>query len=244
MKVVGIIPSRLHSTRVPNKPLVDIHGLPMIVHVYKRACMSDVLDDVIVATDSEEIKQVVEAHGGKAMLTSPDHQNGTERIAEVAENMELDIAVLINGDEAILNPEHIRDSVEALQESDAGTSILVLDFMKRNSPGDFKFVLNKNNEVMYISRNDIPSDARNEVTSMLKGYHILSFKKDMLLAYAKMEKTPMEKIEDHEHLRLIENGYKLVARKVESNSISVDTPDDLAYVKEVMKTDPYFKQYG
>jgi 3-deoxy-manno-octulosonate cytidylyltransferase (CMP-KDO synthetase) len=243
-KIVGVIPSRLKSTRIPDKPLIDIMGLPMIVHVYKRACLSDILDEVWVATDSEEIKEVVESYGGKAVLTSEHHKNGTERLAEAAENIEADIVVLINGDEAIFNPEHVKDSVTTLQNSDATASILVLDFHKKNSPGDFKVVLNCRNEVMYISRNDIPSDARNEVKSMLKAYHILSFRKPFLKEYAAMEKTPMEKIEDHEHLRIIENGYKIKAARVQSNSISVDTPSDLEYVREVMKTDPFFAIYG
>jgi 3-deoxy-manno-octulosonate cytidylyltransferase (CMP-KDO synthetase) len=243
-RIVGIIPSRLKSTRVPDKPLVDIHGLPMIVHVYKRACMADILDEVWVATDSEEIKNTVEAYGGKALMTGEHHKNGTERLAEAAENIDADIVVLINGDEAIFNPEHVKVSVKTLLNSDAAASILVLDFNKKNSPGDFKVVLNCRDEVMYISRNDIPSDARNEVKSMLKAYHILSFRKSFLKEYAAMEKTPLEKIEDHEHLRIIENGFKMKAAKVESNSISVDTPSDLEYVREVMKTDPFFKIYG
>jgi 3-deoxy-manno-octulosonate cytidylyltransferase (CMP-KDO synthetase) len=243
MKVVGIIPSRLKSTRVPNKPLVDICGLPMVVHVYKRACFSDVLDDVIVATDSNEVKSVVEKHGGKAVITSVDHKNGTERLAEVAKYIDADIIVLINGDEAILDPDHIQDSLDALLKSNSDASILVIDFFKENSPSDFKVVLNSKDEVMYISRSDIPSNARNPVQSMLKAYHILSFKRQFLIEYAKMDKSLLEKIEDHEHLRIIENGYTLKAKKVSGHSISVDTNQDLMYVREVMKTDPYFLKY-
>ncbi|MFN3917689.1 MAG: 3-deoxy-manno-octulosonate cytidylyltransferase [Flavobacteriales bacterium] len=244
MKIVGIIPSRLKSTRVPDKPLVDILGIPMIVHVYKRASLSSILDEVIVATDSKEIQSVVHRYRGKAVLTSDKHLNGTERIAEVAASMEADVFVLINGDEALLNPEHVKDSVDTLLHSDADSSILVLDFYKKNSPGDFKVVLNAQSEVMYISRNDIPSDARNEVKSMLKAYHVLSFRKEFLMKYATMEKSPMEKIEDHEHLRIIENGFKLKAKKVESSSISVDTPDDLAYVRRVMPDDLFYLKYA
>jgi len=243
LKIVGIIPSRLKSSRVPNKPLQDIAGLPMIVHVYKRACMSSILDEVVVATDSVEIVEIVEKHGGKAVLTSSDHKNGTERIAEVAENMNADLFVLINGDEALLDPEHVQSSVEALTQSTADASILVLEFNKRNSPGDFKVVVNLHNEVMYISRNDIPSDAHNEVKSMLKAYHILTFTKSFLRIYSRLEKSPLEKIEDHEHLRILENGYKLVAAKVDSNSISVDTPEDLTYVRSQMTNDIHYKHY-
>ena len=243
-KIIGIIPSRLHSTRVPNKPLVDICGLPLIVHVYNRASLSKILDEVIVATDSVEIANVIEAHNGKAILTSLDHKNGTERIAEVSKQIDCDYVVLINGDEALLNPNYIEASTKALIESNANASILINKFYKKQSPGDFKVIVNKFNEVMYISRGDIPSDARNEVPYYFKAYHILTFRKDFLLKYAEMEKSPMEKIEDHEHLRIIENGYKLIAKEVDSDAVSLDTPQDLEYIRNKMLSDKYFKQYG
>lgn len=242
-RIVGIIPSRLQSSRVPRKPLVDICGMPMIAHVMLRAGLSDQLDDLYVATDSPEIVDVVARYGGRAVLTRSTHRNGTERLAEAARDIAADYVVLINGDEALLQPPHIRVSVEALRESDAQASILVSSFRKESSPSDFKVVLNLNNEVMYISRNDIPSGAKNPVSSRLKAYHILTFRKDFLLQYAAMERSPLEQIEDHEHLRIIENGHRIVARKVDSTAISVDTPADLEFVRQSMGSDPYFAQY-
>lgn len=243
MKIVGVIPSRLKSSRVENKPLVDIEGMPMIAHVYNRAKLSEALDDLYVATDSVEIKEVVESYGGKAIITSDKHRNGTERIGEAIKNIDADIVVLINGDEALLNPENIKDSIEGLINSDADASILAIDFKKKNSPSDFKVVTNLKSEVLYISRNDIPSDARNKCDSMLKAYHIMAFKRKTIEAYSKMEKTPLEKIEDHEHLRLIENGYRIKAVQVEAECISVDTYDDLEFVRDKMKNDSIFKKY-
>ena len=244
MKVIGIIPSRLESSRIPRKPLIDICGLPMIVHVLKRAKQSLAISEVYVATDSEEIVSVVEKHGGKAILTSVNHKNGTERVAEAIKYIEGDLFVVCMGDEALLDPAHLQASIDAFNDSeDASASLLVTEFRKDNSPGDFKAVLNSKNEVMYISRCDIPCSSRNPVDYRLKVYHIMTFSREILEKYASMEKSPMEKIEDHEHLRLIENGYKIVGKKVDSASISVDFPEDLEFVRKAMLKDKTFQQY-
>ena len=242
-KIVAIIPSRLESSRIPKKPVVDILNIPMVAHVYHRTCLSTLLDDVWVATDSEVVKNKVQEFGGKAILTSDQHKNGTERLAEAAKNIDADFVILVNGDEALLNPAHIEESYDALVKSDADASILVNPFYKTNSPSDFKVVLNRKNEVMYISRGDIPCDARNPLEYRLKAYHIMTFRRDFLDVYAGFEKSPMECIEDHEHLRIIENGYKLIARQVDSSAISVDTLDDLEFVRSQMPTDSVYLQY-
>ena len=241
--IVAIIPSRLESSRIPRKPLVDIAGMPMVAHVYHRASLSPIVDEVCVATDSEEVKHAVERYGGKAILTSGDHQNGTERLTEASEHFKADYVMLVNGDEALLNPDYMAVSYQALMDSDAEASILVNRFEKTNSPSDFKVVLNLKNEVMYISRGDIPCDARNAVDYRLKAYHIMTFRRGFLPIYASLGKSPMEKIEDHEHLRMIENGHKLVAREVESSAVSVDTPADLEFTREQMPEDPFFQRY-
>lgn len=241
--IVAIIPSRLESTRVPEKPLVDIVGMPMVAHVYHRARLSPILDDVWVATDSEEIKRVVEEFGGKAIITSDSHTNGTERIAEAAAGINAEYIVLVNGDEAMLNPNYIETSYITLANSDSQASILVNAFEKANSPSDFKVVLNLKNEVMYISRGDIPCDARNPVESRLKAYHIMTFRREFLDVYAGLGKSPIEAVEDHEHLRIIENGYKIIACKVDSSAVSVDTLEDLNFTRDTMPEDPFFQKY-
>jgi 3-deoxy-manno-octulosonate cytidylyltransferase (CMP-KDO synthetase) len=215
----------------------------MVAHVYHRAKLSPILDDVWVATDSELVKHTVETFGGKAIITSSTHANGTERLAEAATNIKSKYVVLVNGDEALLNPDYIEKSYTALTKSDAQASILVNPFRKTNSPSDFKVVVNLKNEVMYISRGDIPCDARNPVDYRFKAYHIMTFHRDFLDVYAKLDKTPMESIEDHEHLRIIENGYKIIACKVESSAVSVDTEDDLDFVRVEMINDPFFQRY-
>ena len=243
MKIVGMIPVRMESTRLPNKAIKDICGLPMIIHTLKRTLLAKELDEVYVVTDSMEIKDLVESHDGKVLMTSSNHKTGSDRLAEAAEKIEANIIVNIQGDEALVNPKHIDQSIQGLINSDAQVSILLTKFHKRNSPGDIKAVVNLKNEIMYISRTDLPSDARVEVASMFKAYHVVSFRKDFLIKYASLEQTPLEKIEFNEYLRILENGYKIQGVIVDSDSVSVDTEHDLEYVISKMKNDSIYKEY-
>jgi 3-deoxy-manno-octulosonate cytidylyltransferase (CMP-KDO synthetase) len=243
-KAVAIIPARLESSRLPNKALADILGLPMIVHVFKRCLLAKTLDEVYVATDNIKIKDAVESHGGKVIMTSVKHETGTDRIAEAAQNIKADIIVNVQGDEALVNPEYIDKVVNSLvNSSGADVAILVNPFGKKRSPSDIKVVLNENDEVMYLSRADIPSDARVDNTKMLKAYHIVPFRKDFLLKYARWKKTELEKIELNEYLRILEKGYKIQAVRVKSDAISVDTQQDLEFVRKKMVTDKISAQY-
>lgn len=243
LKVVGMLPVRLESSRLPEKALKDICGLPMIIHTLKRTQMAKRLDEVFVVTDSDVVKTLVESHGGNVIMTSKEHQTGTDRLAEAALNIEADYIVNIQGDEALVDPAHIDAGIEGLIASDAEVSLLVTSFSKKRSPGDIKAVVNLKDEIMYLSRNDLPSDARVEVKSMLKAYHVVSFKKDFLLQYSKMEQTPLEKIEFNEYLRILENGYKIQAVRVDSAAISVDTQEDLEYVRTLMEKDSLYDEY-
>ncbi len=237
-RIIAIIPARLESSRLPGKALLDICGLPMIVHVFKRCEFAESLDEVFVATDNNKIRQAVEQYGGKVIMTSSYHKNGTERIAEAAKNIDADIVVNVQGDEALVNPTHIDVAVNALiKDQNVNVAILVNQFSKRNSPSDIKTVLDEENNVMYLSRSDIPSDTRTKNPPMLKAYHILPFRKEFLLKYASWEKGYLEQIEYHEHLRILEKGYNIRAVRVDSHAISVDTKQDLITVRKLMKTD-------
>lgn len=243
MKIVGMIPVRMESTRLPSKAIRDIYGLPMIIHTLKRTLLAKELDEVYVVTDSEEIKELVELHDGQVIMTGSHHQTGSDRLAEAASKIEANIIVNIQGDEALVNPRHIDQSIQGLINSDAQVSILLTKFSKKNSSGDIKAVVNLKNEIMYISRNDLPSDARVKVPQMLKAYHVVSFRKDFLIKYALLEQTPLEKIEYNEYLRILEHGYKIQGVMVDSDSISVDTQEDLLQVTEVMKIDKIYPSY-
>ncbi len=245
MKVIGMIPSRLKSTRLPNKALIDIEGLPMVIHVLKRAQLSSALDDVFVATDSKEIFDAVKKHGGKAVMTSPDHHTGTDRIAEAAGKMDADIVVNIQGDEALLDPKHIDMAVKPLlNDRDLQVAVLVAPYRKTNSPSDIKAVLDLDGNILYCSRTDLPSTARTKIDAMLKMCFIVPFRKDFLLKFTSWEQTPLEKIEFNEYLRILEHGYKIKAVRVEDAHISVDTPEDLEIVRDIMKTDRLKDMYS
>jgi len=244
MSVIGIIPSRLKSSRLPNKALIDIEGLPMVVHVFKRAQMSPVLNEVFVATDSKEIFDTVTRHGGKALMTSSDHKTGTDRIAEAVKDMDTDIVVNIQGDEALLDPLHIDKVVEPLiKDKDVHVSVLVTPYSVKNSTSDIKAILDLHNNILYCSRADLPSNARKEVDKMWKMCFIVPFRKDFLLRYASWKPTPIEEIEFNEYLRILEHGYRMRAVPVDNARISVDTPQDLMKVKELMKSDTIKKEY-
>jgi 3-deoxy-manno-octulosonate cytidylyltransferase (CMP-KDO synthetase) len=243
-KAIAILPARLESSRLPRKALKDICGLPMIVHVFKRCLLSKKLDEVYVATDSFEIKEVVEKYGGKVIMTSSKHETGTDRIAEAALELDAEIIVNIQGDEALVNPKYIdRVTNELIENPDINVGILVNSFSKKDSPSDIKVVLNKNNDVMYLSRSDIPSGSRQNNPPMLKAYHIVPFRKKFLLEYAQMNRGSLEKIEFNEYVRILENGERIRAVYVESDAVSVDTPEDLQSVREVMPHDLWFQQY-
>lgn len=245
IRTIAIIPARLESSRLPGKALLDICGLPMIVHVFKRCEFAESLDEVFVATDNDEIRQVVEQYGGKVIMTSSHHENGTERIVEAANNIDADIVVNVQGDEALVNPTYIDKAVDALYENpDLNVSILVNPYEKRLSPSDIKVVLNEYDDVMYFSRADIPSDARVDNPPLLKAYHIVPFRKDFLLQYACWEKGKLERIEFNEYLRILEKGYKIRAVRVDSDAVSVDTEEDLDFVRNAMISDSIFKKYG
>lgn len=244
MKIVGIIPSRLKSSRLPNKALIDIEGLPMVIHVLKRAQLSPVLEQVLVATDSKEIFDTVIEYGGKAVMTSGNHLTGTDRIAEVARDIKADIVVNIQGDEPLLIPGHIDRVVQPLiNDPNVNIAVLVTPYSRKNSVSDIKAVLDLDNNVMYCSRNDLPSDSRTEVRNMWKICFIVPFRRKFLLEYSSWGQTPLEKIEFNEYLRILERGHKIKAVPVEKANISVDTPEDLVRVREIMKEDKIKFEY-
>ena len=244
MRVVGVIPARIGSQRVPEKALVDISGLPMVMHVYHRVRMCSRLDRVVVATDSERIADLVMSHGGDAMMTSPLHRNPTERIHEVATRIEGDIFMLLNGDEPLIRPCDIDQSLNLLlSNSDAHASILYVKNNKFNSPSDFKLVLNNADRVMYISRSDIPSPLKNPADFLQKAYHVMAFHKSTLEKYVSFERERLEQIEDHEHIRLLINGMSIIAGEVDYECFSVDTTEQLDWVRNAMPLDELFQHY-
>ncbi len=244
MKIIGIIPSRLESTRLPEKPLLDIDGLPMILHVYKRALFCKKLNEVYVATCNKEIYDVITKNNGKAIMTSKEHKTGTDRIAEAAKNIDCDIVVNIQGDEPLLLPEHIEKAIQPLLD-DPNLQLTCLACLsdQLNDKDEVKLVLNLKGDIMYFSRSDIPSTLRTKHNSVLKQYCIYAFRKNFLLEFSKWEQTPLEKIEFVELLRALERGYKIKGIIINENTQSVDTKEQLKLVNLLIKKDSLRKKY-
>lgn len=244
MKTVGLIPSRLQSTRLPGKALIDIEGLPMIVHVFKRAQMCPLLDEVYVATDSDKIYDTVIKHDGRAIMTSVDHECGTNRIAEAAQNLLADIIINIQGDEPLLNPDDIDKLVIAVKaDPSVNSATLVCKTPVFNDTSECKVVMDLNDDIMYMSRSDIPSPTRATVESLYKLYCIIAFRRDFLFKFASWEPTLMEKIEFIEYLRILEHGCKMRGVRVEEYTTSVDTPADLEIIEKMMAEDKIKLKY-
>ena len=239
VKISVVIPARYSSTRFEGKPLADIAGMPMIRHVYERAKISKVATEVVVATDDVRIKECVEGFGGKAAMTSPKHQTGTDRIAEVAGKSDSDIIVNVQGDEPLLDPEMISEVVEPLF-LDKTASVVTL-MSKIGDPADFidganvKVVVDVNSNVLFMSRSPLPYPKTRQGYVAYKQIGIYAFRRDYLIRFASMEQTPLEIVEGVELLRVVENGHRLKAALTEHKTFRVDTPSDLAEVNRIMR---------
>ena len=244
MHVVGLIPSRLGSTRLPNKALLMIDGLPLVIHTMKRAQLAKSLDEVYVCTDSEKIANAVEAHGGKHIMTRVDHSNGTERIAEAAKILEADFFVDIQGDEPLLNPDHI-DSVVAEHRKHPEWDILLpsLPIDKPETQHICKVIHDANFRILYLSRAIIPQPFERRPDYYLKHLSIISFKSESLLHYSKLKPSNLEKVEGIELLRAIENEMIVGTILLEGDSFSVDIKQDFDKAIERMTTDKIRKRY-
>jgi len=254
MKIIGIIPARLSSSRLSRKPMADILGMPMIGHVFLRSKLSQILDEVYVATCDQEIVDYIESIGGKAIMTANTHERASDRTAEALlkieadTNEKIDIVVMIQGDEPMITPEMITASVEPILNDD---TIKITNLMTKmntkeehEDPAEVKVVVDLNNFAMYFSREPIPSRKKGvEDVPMLKQVCIIPFKRDFLLSYNEMKQTPLEIIESVDMNRLLENGIKIKMVMRHEETYSVDTPDDLRNVNTKMENDPLLSKY-
>ncbi len=250
MKKIGVIPSRLGSSRLPNKPLLKILGKSMLEHVYKRSLLCLELDDLIVATCDNEIMDEVKNFGGKAIMTSDSHERCTDRIAEAVQNLKFDIIVNIQGDEPLVHPDMIQNSIREINLEEGYQSVnnasKIYNFDEFNDPNNVKLVFNQNNEALYFSREPIPSIKKHLKTQSYFGYKqvcIISFTKDYLFKFNSYNQTKLEKIESIDMLRSLENGDKIKIVETEHKNWSVDTKDDLEIVEKMMKNDILLGEY-
>lgn len=240
MKFLGIIPARYSSTRLEAKPLKKIHGHTMIEWVYKRAKKSE-LHDLVVATDDKRIYDEVISFGGKAIMTSETHPNGTSRIAEVCEKMDdYDVIINIQGDEPLIEADMINSLINTFKKN----KDLVMATLKHKlnskeeieNPNSVKVVCDKNNYAIYFSRSVIPYPRKNENISYYKHIGIYAYKRDFVIEYSKMLSSPLEEAESLEQLRVLENGYKIKVLETSHSLIGVDTEQNLqdviAYIEK------------
>ena len=240
-KTVVVIPSRINSSRLPRKALLDISGFSLIQHVYLRSRLASCIDEVFVATDSTDIADQISCLGGSVIYTSTSNRTGSDRVAEASRQIDADIIINVQGDEALVDPVHIDVASRLLHDRpDCPVGILLTPFLKRNSSSDIKAVTDCLGNVIYLSRSDIPHGS----SSFLKAYHVVPFRKEFLSIYTSLPSSPLEISERNEYLRVLQNGYKMCYGEVSSSSISVDTPQCLEYVRSVMPTDPVFKTYS
>lgn len=242
MKVVGVIPARYESTRFPGKPLADICGKPMVWWVYQQCKKVDDFDEVYVATDSQKIFDMCQSLDVSVIMTSDKHKTGTDRIGEVASKVAADLYVNIQGDEPLLEPKTIKAAIEPfyhdsnLQITNLMTSIKdPVDVVNFTVP---KVITNREGIGIYLTRAAAPYPKGSLEYHYYKQVCVYGFKPEALKFYCdygmKYGKAKIEAIEDIEILRFIENGYKVQYIEVESNSVAVDTPNDLEKVREIM----------
>lgn len=239
MKFIAIIPARYASTRFPGKPLADMGGKPMIQRVYEQ--VKKAVDDVWVATDDTRIFETVESFGGKAVMTSPDHKSGTDRIQEAYTKIGggFDVVINVQGDEPFIQPGQIEALKNCFDSKEVELATLVKPFKKEDgfdvlfNPNSPKVVINKMNEAIYFSRSIVPYIRDVHHTEWLdkhtfyKHIGMYAYRSDILNEITKLPQSSLEKAESLEQLRWIENGYRIRVGYTGVETIGIDTPEDM-----------------
>jgi len=242
---LGIIPARYASTRFPGKPLAEIRGKPMVQWVYERA--SEVFDHLYVATDDQRIKRVVKRFGGRCVMTSQDHQTGTERCLEaymkVRKKTDKKFAIVVNvqGDEPLVNANQIRELVSCFDIASTDIATLIQPISADEDPAHsdiVKVVVDRKFRALYFSRCAIPflRDSGSSATGVVRYKHIgmYGFRTKVLKEICSLPQTRMEVAESLEQLRWLEYGYRIQTRVSDYRSLGVDTPDDLDRIEKML----------
>jgi 3-deoxy-manno-octulosonate cytidylyltransferase (CMP-KDO synthetase) len=244
VKIVGIIPARLASTRFPGKPLALIVGKPLIQHVVEQCQKAKSLTEVIVATDDDRIANTAKKFC-RVEMTRADHPSGSDRIAEVALRCHCEAVVNIQGDEPLIDPNVIDAVANALASDEMSTAATpIKNLLEYDNPNVVKVVVNATGHALYFSRRTIPylRDAANRPNSeqlaafpFLKHLGIYGYRRETLLRLVKFPVSPLENAEKLEQLRALENGIQIAVVKVNYDSIGVDMPEDVAKVEKILK---------
>ena len=241
-QVVVVIPSRYAATRLPGKPLVNLAGKPMVQRVYEQAKLAQTVYRVLVATDDQRIVDAVQSFGGEVRMTRSDHRTGTERIAEVAAHEPGDVFVNVQGDEPLIDPVAIDTAVAALLEDPPAQIATVATPIRHvpdlMDPNVVKTVLDFDSNALYFSRAPIPwvRDTQQKVhVKYWKHLGLYAFQRDALLEYPTLPQGELERIEQLEQLRWLENGWRIRVAEVEHDAVSVDVPEDVARVEKLLQ---------
>jgi 3-deoxy-manno-octulosonate cytidylyltransferase (CMP-KDO synthetase) len=238
MKVLGIIPARYQSTRLPGKPLLPIAGKPMIQWVYQGAQTASLIDEVVVATDDPRIYEVVKGFGGKVEMTRDDHPTGTDRLAEVARRYTSELVVNIQGDEPLISGEVIDSIIHPLLEDNSlpmsTAKVLLTDSSQIGEPSVVKVVTDENGYALYFSRSPIPFPRNSQTAVYWKHIGLYGYRREFLLKYVELPQTRLELTESLEQLRVLSHGYRIKVIEVLRDSVGVDTADDLERVKMLL----------
>lgn len=237
--VIAVIPARYASSRLPAKALADIAGVPMVVRVWRQASKARSLDRVVVATDDERIAATVREAGGEAIMTSPAHQSGTDRIAEVARNLHAEVYLNVQGDLPYFDPGDL-DALAAVMSGDRSLEMAtlatpILDADEWYNPNVVKVVCGASGDALYFSRSPIPfgRDITGVPPGALRHIGVYAYRRDFLLRFASLEGGRLERIEKLEQLRALENGHRIrVVASVEP-PVEVDTAEDLERARRV-----------
>ncbi|MBR4239309.1 MAG: 3-deoxy-manno-octulosonate cytidylyltransferase [Prevotella sp.] len=244
MKFIAIIPARYASTRFPGKPLATLGGKSVIQRVYEQ--VSTVLDDVYVATDDQRIFQAVEAFGGRAVMTSPNHKSGTDRIQEAITKIggRWDVVVNVQGDEPFIQASQIKTVCECFEDPETQIATLGKPFDNMDAvgnPNSPKIVVDNRHYAMYFSRSIIPFVRGQEKESWLQSYPFLkhlglyAYRADVLAEITRLPQSSLELAESLEQLRWLQNGYRIKVGLTDVETVGIDTPEDLARAEEFFR---------
>lgn len=241
-KVIGIIPARLNSTRLANKMLADINGQPLIQHTIQQVLQAQRLDQVVVATDSDDIMAAVAHSEAQAIKTSSEHTTGSDRVAEAARHFAQDDDIILNiqGDEPMIPPEAIDHTAQLLLEDNQAVMSTVATPLREqhelDNPGIVKVVLDRYHNALYFSRSPLPF-ARSAYDNYLKHIGLYGYRYQFLQTYIDLEQTPLEQAEKLEQLRALENGYNIKVGIGEYERTEVNTPEELELVRQQLQQD-------
>jgi len=235
---IGVIPARWDSSRFPGKPLADLGGRPVLAWVWERAVAAE-LDEVLVATDDERIVQAVREFGGQAVVTPPEIETGTERVAAALDGRDAGIVVNIQGDEPFIRPEMINTALAVLKDDrEASVSTLVRrtsDPGRISDPNRVKAILDQRGRALYFSRAAIPfprfSEPHRQVWEHIGLY---CYAPEFLDTFLKLTPTEAERAEGLEQLRVLESGYKIITAQVQGETVGIDTPEDLERARSML----------